>query len=110
IELLNPHNYGEKYLGQIPVMGELFATEAFILGTPQAPLLTLIIDDWGYSTSAIEPMLAYPFPLTMAILPHLVRSKEVSERAFAKGHEVILHQPMEALSSDLNLGPGAITV
>ena len=110
IELLNPHNYSQYQGGLIAVMGELFDPEGFLKGTPEAPIFAVIIDDWGYDTSAVEPMLAYPLPLTMAVLPNLVLSQEVSERANKAGHEVILHQPMEALNSNLDLGPGGITV
>lgn len=54
-------------------------------------------------------MIAYPLPLTMAVLPHLAASEQVSERIYAAGHELILHQPMEALDGGLELGPGGIT-
>ena len=108
IELLNPENYGHHYGGFISVMGQFFDPAGFRRGTPQAPVLSLIIDDWGYDTAAADPMIAYPFPLTMAVLPHLAVSREVGERIQRAGHEVLLHQPMEALDSSLDLGPGGI--
>lgn len=110
IELLNPHNYDYVCSGLISVMGEPFDPRGFLRGTTEAPVLAIIIDDWGYSTAAVEPMVAYPLPLTMAILPHLELSSQVSERLHAAGHEVILHQPMEALNSSLDLGPGGIVL
>lgn len=110
IELLNPQNYDYYYGGFISVMSEPFDPKGFVRGTPEAPVLALIIDDWGYSPRAIEPLIAFPLPLTMAVLPHLVMSQEVSERIYAAGHEVILHQPMEALDESLGLGPGGITL
>ncbi len=110
IELLSPHNYAYHYGGFIPVMGELFDPAGFLKGTPQAPVLALIIDDWGYFSQAAEPLISYPFPLTMAVLPHLFVSQEVSERIHEAGHEVILHQPMEAVDGSLDLGPGGITL
>lgn len=110
LKVLTPQNYNNFHADLIPVMGEFFDPEAFLRGTPEAPLLAIIIDDWGYLVSSIDSMLGYPFPLTVAILPHLMVSKEVSERAYSAGHEVILHQPMEALNSGLDLGPGGITV
>lgn len=110
IELLNPQNYDYHYGSLIPVMGEPFDPEGFRKRTPQAPVLALIIDDWGYSSPANDPMIAFPLPLTMAVLPHLDVSREASERIYEAGHEVILHQPMEALDSRLDLGPGGITL
>ncbi|NMB01759.1 MAG: divergent polysaccharide deacetylase family protein [Firmicutes bacterium] len=108
IELLNPRNYGHFYGDLIPVMGELFDPEGYLKGTPQAPLLSIIIDDWGYATNASVPLLAYPLPLTVAVLPHRIMSRELSELAYQKGHEVILHQPMEALDESQPLGEGGI--
>lgn len=109
IELLNPQNYDYYYGGFISVMGEPFDPKGFMARTPERPVLALIIDDWGYSQRAIEPMIAFPLPLTMAVLPHLGMSQELSERLAAAGHEVILHQPMEALDGQLDMGPGGIT-
>jgi polysaccharide deacetylase 2 family uncharacterized protein YibQ len=108
IELLNPKNYDYYYGGAISVMGQAFDPQGYRKGTPEAPVVALIIDDWGYSTQAAEPLMAYPLPLTMAVLPQLDLSRETGERLHAAGHEVILHQPMEALNSSLDLGPGGI--
>lgn len=110
LEVLTPNNYQVHRMGFLPVLGELFDPQDYLRGTSKAPVLAIIIDDWGYTNTAVDPLLAYPFPLTMAVLPHLQLSSEVSERAHGRGHEVILHQPMEALNSSLDLGPGGIMV
>lgn len=110
LETLNPGNYASYKMGFIPVMGELFDPYDLERGTRQAPVLAVIVDDWGYNTDAARPLLDYPFPLTIAVLPHLILSEDFSERADQAGHEVILHQPMEAQASGLDLGPGGITV
>lgn len=73
------------------------------------PKLAIVIDDWGSSMRYTDQFLKYPFPLTTAILPYLSKSYEAAEHAAASGHEVILHQPMEALNDYLVLGEGAIT-
>lgn len=108
IELLNPQNYDYYYGGLISVMGEPFDPKGFMKGTPEAPVLALIIDDWGYPTLAAEPLIAYPLPLTMAVLPRLDLSQKFSERLYAAGHEVILHQPMEPLNKYINIGAAGI--
>ncbi len=97
IELLNPKNY--------PLYGQVSPVIAGHKGK-----MAIIIDDWGYATSAIDPLIAFPLPLTIAVLPHLPVSREVSELAYNAGHAVILHQPMEALDGSLDLGPGGIKV
>lgn len=73
------------------------------------PRLAIIIDDWGYSSKAVTPILDYPFPLTTAILPYLPISKDAAQRAFDLGHEVILHLPMEAISEYMDIGEGGVT-
>ena len=108
IELLNPQ-LRLLLRDLISVMGQPFDPEGFRKGTPESPLLALIIDDWGYFSLAADALIAYPLPLTMAVLPHLAASEQVSERIYAAGHELILHQPMEALDGGLELGPGGIT-
>jgi polysaccharide deacetylase 2 family uncharacterized protein YibQ len=108
IERLNPHNYRQHAGGVIPVLGESFDPLGFLKRTPEAPVLAIIIDDWGHYAAAAEPLLAFPLPLTAAVLPLLDLSADLAERAHAAGHEVILHQPMEALDTSLPLGPGGI--
>lgn len=72
------------------------------------PMLAIVIDDWGYSSLYADAFLQYPFSLTVAIIPHLPQSVRLAELAAENGHEVILHQPMEALNSHLDLGRGGI--
>jgi uncharacterized protein len=65
------------------------------LGT-EGPRLALILDDLGYDRAAADALLALPFPLTVSVLPHLPLSTEVAEEAYRRGHEVLLHLPMES--------------
>ena len=69
--------------------------------------LVLVIDDVGYSLSELEPFLALPFPLSLAVLPGLPHSEEAARRIKAAGKELLLHQPMEA-SGGQDPGPRAI--
>ena len=108
LELLNPRNYRQHAAGLVPVLGQYFDPQGHLKRTPQAPVLAIIIDDWGHHSPAAMPLLAYPLPLTAAILPRLDLTGELAQRAHAAGHEVILHQPLEALDTSLPLGPGGI--
>ena len=74
----------------------------------QAPRLAVVIDDWGYDSLAARQLLDYPFPLTIAVLPYMPASAKIANAAAEKGHEVILHQPMEPLDTAISPGPGAI--
>lgn len=74
----------------------------------QPPQLAVVIDDWGYDSLAARQLLEYPLPLTIAVLPYMPASVKIANAASEKGHEVILHQPMEPLDLTLSPGPGAI--
>jgi polysaccharide deacetylase 2 family uncharacterized protein YibQ len=60
--------------------------------------LAIILDDFGYDRAAADTLLALPFPLTVAVIPHLPLSTEVAEEAFRRGDQVLLHLPMESES------------
>ncbi|HOX13298.1 MAG TPA: divergent polysaccharide deacetylase family protein [Spirochaetia bacterium] len=81
-------------------------------GVPERPKppkgkLVLVIDDAGHNLRDLEPFLAFPGPLSIAVLPRLPFSEEAARRAKAAGKEVLLHQPMEALGGE-DPGPGAV--
>jgi len=71
--------------------------------------IAIIIDDVGMnraqSRAAIEIDNA---PLTLAFLPYAPDIESLSIPALRNGHELLLHMPMEAMSSKVPLGPIAI--
>ena len=72
--------------------------------------LAIVIDDLGNKMEGTEEILSLKVPLTIAIMPFLESTKEDAETAFNKGHEVIVHLPMEPKKGKKSwLGPGAIT-
>ena len=73
------------------------------------PLLAIVIDDWGYGWQAARDFLDFDRPLTVAVLPHLPLSRSQADEAHARGHQVILHLPMEPLAEQWDLGQGAVT-
>jgi len=76
---------------------------------PGAPLLAIVIDDWGYGWQAASDFLAFDRPLTVAILPHLPLSRAHAEEAHRRGHQVILHLPMEPQAPGWDLDAWAVT-
>ena len=48
--------------------------------------------------------------LTFSILPHCCWSEESALALHEHGHEIMLHQPMEPFSTEVDPGPGAIFV
>lgn len=70
----------------------------------------IVIDDLGQNFKGTAEIMKLPFPITVAVMPFLPKTRSDAKRAYAAGHEVIVHMPMEALSGKKQwLGPGAIT-
>ncbi len=74
------------------------------------PRIAIIIDDIGFSRSLARRFLDLQVPITFAILPKLEKSLDLAEEIHARGHEIMLHQPMEAHNSKIDPGPGALYV
>ena len=75
------------------------------------PCIALIIDDIGYSLSHARQFLNLGVPITFAILPQLAYSYDLALEIHDKGHEILLHQPMEPYNVDsFDPGPGALYV
>ncbi|MEJ2656813.1 MAG: divergent polysaccharide deacetylase family protein [Desulfobacterales bacterium] len=75
-----------------------------------APRIAFIIDDIGSSISRANAFLSLKMPMTFAILPKLQYSNFLAKEIYEKGHEVMLHQPMEPYAQDIDPGPGALYV
>lgn len=72
--------------------------------------IAVVIDDFGNGMKGTEQMLDLPIKLTVAVMPFLPTTKQDAEAAFRKGHDVIVHLPMEPIRGLKSwMGPGAIT-
>jgi hypothetical protein len=79
-------------------------------GRSNAPrALYLVLDDAGHDRAQLDPFFAFDGTFTVAVLPGLPASGSSAAAAVERGHEVILHQPMEAVGAN-DPGPGAIYV
>jgi len=83
-----------------------FATEK---PSPE-PSIALIIDDIGFSHSRARRFMSLGVPITFSILPRLPRSVSLAKEVHSHGHEIMLHQPMEPVSPNIDPGPGALYV
>jgi polysaccharide deacetylase 2 family uncharacterized protein YibQ len=74
------------------------------------PRIALVFDDVGYSVDGLAgELLNLGVPLTFAVLPHLAQSAAFVEAARSRGHEVLLHLPMEPMHGERHdPGHGAI--
>lgn len=71
--------------------------------TPPAPAdvvvkLAILLDDGGSNINLVKRFVSLPFPVGIAILPHLKYSEEAARLASAYGKTVFLHFPMEPKS------------
>lgn len=57
--------------------------------------LAIVIDDFGQDRHGVEEMLNLPIRLTVAVMPEGEYTVSDAETAHSKGHQVILHMPME---------------
>jgi uncharacterized protein len=75
-----------------------------------APRLALIIDDIGPSAHRAKLFSNFGIPMTFAVLPHFLRSGDLALEFHDRGHEIMLHQPMEPRNPEVDPGPGALYV
>ncbi len=94
---------GRHLLQAIADVGEADASE----GNPR---IALIIDDIGNSPDRARQFLELGVPLTFSVLPQLWASNDLAHEIYDRGHEVMLHQPMEPCDARIDPGPGALYV
>mgnify|MGYP005840654255 CR=1 FL=1 len=70
--------------------------------------MAIIIDDFGAMMPGTMEMLAIDRPLTVAVLPYRSTTAKEAQLAQQRGHQVILHLPMEPHNPKTSPGPNAI--
>ncbi|MDQ0059319.1 divergent polysaccharide deacetylase family protein [Paenibacillus harenae] len=94
-------------------VGQMKATAlASALERPQSQkrFVAIVIDDFGNGMAGTEEMMKLPVKFTAAIMPFLPTTKQDAELSHKKGHDVIVHMPMEPNKGLRKwLGPGALT-
>ncbi len=70
--------------------------------------VVIIIDDLGMGREKTYETIGLPGPLTLAFLPYAPQLPKVTGDARAKGHELLIHVPMEPVQRNLNPGPVAL--
>lgn len=90
-------------------LGESYKVKADPVPKSTSPKLAIIIDDFGNKMGGTDEILDMPVKLTVAVMPFLRTSEADARRAHEKGHDVLLHLPMEAKQGRREwLGPGHI--
>ncbi|HYD07085.1 MAG TPA: divergent polysaccharide deacetylase family protein, partial [Reyranella sp.] len=73
------------------------------------PLIAIVIDDVGIDRPHSRRAWELPGPLTMAFLPYARDLREQTKAARGRGHELMLHLPMEP-AGRADPGPNALLV
>jgi len=73
------------------------------------PLVAIVIDDVGIDRPRSRRAWELPAPLTLSFLPYARDLSEQARAAHARGHELMLHLPMEP-TGHADPGPGALLV
>ncbi|WP_134701688.1 divergent polysaccharide deacetylase family protein [Ammoniphilus sp. YIM 78166] len=90
----------------------LLSFQGSIVGAQESAVkrVAIVIDDFGNDMDGTKEILDMPVPLTIAVMPFLPTTKRDANWAKQRGHDVIVHMPMEPKKGKKSwLGPGAIT-
>ncbi len=77
---------------------------------PPKSYVAIVIDDVGVDYKRSARAINLPSEVTLAFLPYAKRVKEQAESAEAKGHELMVHLPMEPLRMSVNPGDNYLAV
>lgn len=83
---------------------------AVAAGGWRRPAIAVVIDDLGLDRTRTRAIVALPPPLTLAYLAYADDIAPQMETGRARGHELLIHMPMEPLDGGINPGPNALRV
>ncbi|MEE4243850.1 MAG: divergent polysaccharide deacetylase family protein [Kangiellaceae bacterium] len=90
-------------------VAEIYArADAEALLARHKPSIFLIIDDLGDNYSLAKRLIDLPVKLNLSVLPNTPFAGRLAELGHQKGHDIMLHLPMEAKSRNDLLGKGAL--
>ncbi|HIJ38633.1 MAG TPA: divergent polysaccharide deacetylase family protein, partial [Rhodospirillaceae bacterium] len=88
------------------------AWEKFAVPAPSPagrPMIAIIIDDMGLDRRRSERVLQLPGPLSISFMSYAEDLVRQTTEAKARGHELMMHVPMEPLSEEVDAGPGVLS-
>ncbi len=74
------------------------------------PRVVLIIDDMGLDVKHSRAAMELPGPLTMSFMPYAKNLRAQTAYAISKGHELMVHIPMQPENAKLDAGPKVLKV
>jgi len=102
VRILIEGQFGESIGGHI-LLNHTFSPQ------PKTGEVAIVIDDFGINNPGTQQMLELGVPITAAVMPNMLFSRQEAEQIHARGYEVILHMPIEAKNARPEWqGPGAL--
>ncbi|MSO75720.1 MAG: divergent polysaccharide deacetylase family protein [Alphaproteobacteria bacterium] len=92
----------------LPDTGAWLSNAVAVLESDGKPMLAVVIDDLGLDRTRTGRALHLMGPLTMAFLPYGPELAKQAAEARARGHELLLHMPMQPMGAGLDPGPDAL--
>jgi uncharacterized protein len=77
---------------------------------PGRPTIAVVLDDVGVAPGHAALAIDLPAVVTLSFMTYAPGVADMAARAHARGHELMLHVPMEPLDSDLDAGPHVLKV
>ncbi|WP_249208663.1 divergent polysaccharide deacetylase family protein [Magnetospirillum sulfuroxidans] len=74
------------------------------------PLIAVVIDDLGVDRRRSEKVVALPPPLTLAWMTYAENLRGITQNAHQRGHELMVHVPMQPQSESYDPGPDVLEV
>lgn len=110
-ELFGPHREEGSEITDLKTASSVHEKPA-LMEKPQAipkgtGRIAIVIDDMGVDKRSAE-VIAIDAPLTLAFLPYARNLKEQIEKARARGHELMIHVPMEPKANNIDPGPDVL--
>jgi len=100
------HNYSSKKKNHLP---KWIDNSIPVFKQPEFSYIAIVLDDMGLNKKISNEVVELRGPLTLSFLSYAPNLIEQTTIASSKGHELMLHLPMEPLG-DEDPGPGALLV
>ncbi|MGB1076696.1 MAG: divergent polysaccharide deacetylase family protein, partial [Bdellovibrionales bacterium] len=84
--------------------------EVVTVGGAVSPRIAIVIDDLGMNREQSWNAINLEFPVTLAFLPYAENIQEMADSGEGKGHDIILHVPMQPLDNTINAGENVLEV
>ena len=94
----------------LPELPAWIRNAAAYRGESGKPMVALVIDDVGIDRRRSDAVVALPAPLTLSYLTYAQDLERQTAAARARGHELMVHMPMQPKSADVDPGPSVLQV